>query len=196
MAFAKIGSFGWAGGGKEQAIVDLWAASRFLAPPAQNQAPPGPTPDAGPVTTGENFGNPGAYVIDVATVQDYYQRIQYGGVSYWGAVPAAELMGQDDSSITVNPQTSNYTLQLSDAGNIVEMNVNSGNTLTVPPDSAVVWAPVTFIEVSQVNTGVTTITPGAGVTINSVGGLVMAQWVTVSLRYRGASTWLLTGATT
>ena len=94
-SFTKSGSFGWAGGGKNGAIVDMWASSRFAGPPAENQAPPGGNPDAGPVTTGANFGNPGAFVITgITTAQDYYIRIQYGGNTYWGACPAGTLQGE------------------------------------------------------------------------------------------------------
>ena len=93
-AYTKAGSFGWAGGGKAGALVDLWATSRFAGFPVQNQAPPSGNPDAGPVTTGANFGNPGAFVISgIPTVQDYYIRVQYGGETLWGACPAATLGG-------------------------------------------------------------------------------------------------------
>ena len=92
--YSKSGSFGWAGGGKSGAIVDLWLASRFSGPPAENQAPPSGSPDAGPVTTGATFGNPGAYIITgIATLADYYVRVQYGGNTYWGGVPATSLAG-------------------------------------------------------------------------------------------------------
>lgn len=196
MSSFYIGSFGWAGGGKSGAIVDLWAAARFTTYPTENQAPPSGNPDAGPVTTGPNFGNPGSYVIPVTVVQDYYQRIQYGGNTYWGFIPSGALGGQASSGFNVNVQPGSYTLALTDANNFVEMNASGSNNLTVPPDSAVAWPTNTIIEVSQTGVGVTTITPGAGVIVNSVGGDVMAQWVTISLRYRGSSTWLLTGATT
>lgn len=92
--YTKSGSFGWAGGGKSGAVVDLWATSRFAGMPAENQAPPGGSADAGPVTTGEDFGNPGGYFISgIATAQDYYVRVQYGGNTYWGACPEGTLGG-------------------------------------------------------------------------------------------------------
>ena len=92
--YSKAGSFGWAGGGKSGAIVDLWAANRFAGFPVQNEAPPSGSPDAGPVTTGAIFGNPGGYLITgISTLQDYYVRIQYGGQTFWGAAPASSLGG-------------------------------------------------------------------------------------------------------
>jgi hypothetical protein len=100
MTLSTSGYFGWAGGGKNGAIVDLWAQSRFGSPPQENSAPPDPDPpDAGPVTTGINFGGPGAYTIStIPSVQDYYLRIQYGGNSYWGVVSAQDISGQPPPS--------------------------------------------------------------------------------------------------
>lgn len=94
MTLALSGSFGWAGGGKPGATVDIWAASRFSGVPVQGQAPPSGFPDAGPVLTGDDFGNPGAfYISGIATQQDYYIRIQYGGETYWGERSAGSLIG-------------------------------------------------------------------------------------------------------
>ena len=91
--YSKSGSFGWAGGGKGGAIVDMWAQSRFGSPPAENAAPPSGSPDGGPVTTGTAYGSPGAFTVTVTVIQDYYLRVQYGGQSYWSAVPANDLAG-------------------------------------------------------------------------------------------------------
>lgn len=99
--------------------------------------------------------------------------------------------------VPVNAQTgTTYTAALTDIGQTIEMSNTSANTLTVPPHASVAWPQGATFDVTQVNSGVTTIAAGVGVTINSVGGLVMAEWVTVSLRYRGGDVWLLTGATT
>ena len=120
--YIASGSFGWAGGGKAGAVVDLWATSRFASPPSEGSAPPVGNADAGPVVTGDAFGNPGAWMItNVATVQDYYVRVQYGGVTYWGSVPSGTLSGQSGGgggggavssvsadgtgTVTVNPTT-------------------------------------------------------------------------------------------
>ncbi len=73
--------------------------------------------------------------------------------------------------LSYNTQTASYVLVLADAGLMVRMNVASGNTLTVPPQSSVVWVAGTVIHGRQVGTGQTTLTPGSGVTINSSTGL-------------------------
>jgi hypothetical protein len=126
VTYTKNGYFGYAGGGKNGAVVDMWIASRFGGtPPQENQAPPGPTPDAGPVTTANTFGGPGSYYITgITQLVDYYVRIQYGGNTYWNEAPANTLGGappggggissvsSPDSSITVTNPTTTPTLQL------------------------------------------------------------------------------------
>lgn len=99
--------------------------------------------------------------------------------------------------IAVNLRTASYTLVLADSGKIVEMNVAGGNTLTVPPNSAVAFPIGTLIGVDQIGAGQTTITPGSGVTILASGGLVKlkGQYSSVSLRKRSTDTWVLVGDT-
>lgn len=93
--YAKQGYFGWAGGGKNGATVDLWASSRFTGFPTENQAPPSGNPDAGPVATSDSFGGPGGfYIAGITTLEDYYVRVQYGGLTIWGACPKFTLLGQ------------------------------------------------------------------------------------------------------
>ena len=95
MTLSKSGYFGAGGGGKNGATVDLWAASRFSIPPNENAVVPDANPpDAGPVVTGVNFGGPGSYRIEnVPSVQDYYLRVQYGGLAIWSECSAGTLAG-------------------------------------------------------------------------------------------------------
>ena len=66
-----------------------------------------------------------------------------------------------------NTQTSNYTLVLSDAGNIVRSNSSSAITFTVPPASSVAFPDGTQILFIQQGVGQLAIAAGAGVTIRS-----------------------------
>jgi len=92
--YSKAGTFVWAGGGKAGATVDMWLASRFTGFPAENQAPPSGSPDAGPVTTGTTYGSPGGFnITGITTIADYYIRVQYGGNTYWAACSANDLLG-------------------------------------------------------------------------------------------------------
>jgi hypothetical protein len=81
--------------------------------------------------------------------------------------------------ITTNRQTASYTLVLSDADKLVEMNVGSANNLTVP---ASVFSAGTQILLSQYGAGQTTIVAGAGVTIRSNGGKLK-----LNVQYSGAT---------
>jgi DNA-directed RNA polymerase subunit F len=74
-----------------------------------------------------------------------------------------------NKALTINTKTTNYTLVLADYTNptLVRMDVASANTLTIPPNSSVAFPIGTQILLTQSNTGQTTITPGAGVTINA-----------------------------
>ena len=66
-----------------------------------------------------------------------------------------------------NRRTSNYTLVLSDAGKIVETNISSTNTVTVPDNATAPFPIGTEIFVMQYGSGQTTIAPASGVTLRS-----------------------------
>jgi ribosomal protein L35AE/L33A len=87
------------------------------------------------------------------------------------AVLAADIiaLGFASSLITTNRQTASYTLVLTDANKLVELNVATANTLTVPLNSSVAFPIGTQILVSQYGAGACTITPISGVTVRSEG---------------------------
>lgn len=95
---------------------------------------------------------------------------------------------------SVNTRTASYTLVLSDLSVVVEMNVASANTLTVPPNASVAYPIGSTIEICQIGAGQTTITPGSGVTIRSPVGLkTRAQWSSAVLRKRATNEWVAAG---
>jgi uncharacterized protein (AIM24 family) len=97
-------------------------------------------------------------------------------------------------ALTLNSQTASYTLVLADQGKSVEVAVASANTLTVPPNSSVAFPTGTTILVVRTGAGQTTLTAGAGVTINSTPGLKLrAQWSAATLVKRAENTWLAFG---
>jgi hypothetical protein len=71
--------------------------------------------------------------------------------------------------ITTNRQTASYTLALTDADLLVEMNVASANNLTVPPSGTTNFTIGTQIQIAQYGAGQTTVVSGVGVTIRSAG---------------------------
>jgi hypothetical protein len=81
--------------------------------------------------------------------------------------------------ITTNRQTASYTLVLSDADKLVEMNVGSANNLTVP---ASVFSAGQQILLAQYGAGQTTIVAGSGMTIRSNGGKLK-----LNVQYSGAT---------
>jgi hypothetical protein len=98
------------------------------------------------------------------------------------------------ADISTNGQTASYTLVLDDKNKIVEMNVASANTVTVPPNSSVAFPVGAQIQVLQTGSGQCTITAGAGVTVNGTPGLkVRSQWSYVTLIKRATDSWVVVG---
>jgi hypothetical protein len=97
--------------------------------------------------------------------------------------------------IALNTQTASYTLVLGDNGKVVEMNVASANTLTVPPNASVAFPIGSMIEIVQYGAGATTITAGAGVTLRSPSSYVKlgGQYSSCALRKRATNEWMLIG---
>ena len=97
-------------------------------------------------------------------------------------------------SVTIHEKVASYTLVLTDNGKMIEMNIGSANTTTIPPNSSVAFPIGTQIAVLQTNTGQTTITAGAGVTVNATPGLKLrARWSSVTLIKRATDTWVAVG---
>lgn len=126
-----------------------------------------------------------------------------GSSGTWGTELNTWLLvaHRDDGAlkdVEQNTRTASYTLVLSDAGKVVEMNVGSANNLTVPPNSSVAFPVGTIIEVMQLGIGQTTIVAGSGVTIRSAGGemKLTSQYATASLRKRATDEWVLNGEVT
>lgn len=99
------------------------------------------------------------------------------------------------STVTFNRQTSSYTLALSDAGKMVEMNVGTANNLTVPLNSSIAFPIGTQIDVTQYGAGQTTFVATAGVTIRSNNGWLKmnAQYGAATLVKVGTDEWYLFG---
>ena len=92
------------------------------------------------------------------------------------------LDAKTNKLIVANRQTASYTLVLSDADKLVEMNVGSANNLTVPLNSSVAFATGTQILLAQYGAGQTTIVATSGVTIRSNGAKLK-----LNVQYSGAT---------
>ena len=98
------------------------------------------------------------------------------------------------SEVATSPQVASYTLVSADRGKLVEMNVGTANTITVPLHSSVAFPKGTQIDILQVGAGKTTIQGAAGVTVNATPGLaIRAQWGGATLIKRDDNLWVLIG---
>lgn len=100
--------------------------------------------------------------------------------------------------LTVNNQTTNYTLVLTDADTkLVEMNSASSNTVTIPPNSSVAFPTGTIISVVQQGAGNTAMVAGAGVTIRSQSGVLTSpgQYSPMVIEKRATDEWYLWNGT-
>jgi hypothetical protein len=109
----------------------------------------------------------------------------------WAALPDIDNL----KLVSFNEETASYTLVLADAFGIVEMNVATANTLTVPPDADTPFPIGTQIVVLQTGAGQTTITAGSGVTVNSAAGYLKlsVQWAGATLVKRSTNLWVAVG---
>jgi hypothetical protein len=103
-----------------------------------------------------------------------------------GAVlEAAELNAI--TTLPLNDQTASYTLVVGDVGKRVVMNVASANTVTVNNS---IFGVGDTVQIVNKGAGVSTVTAGAGVTINTSDSLALAQYQSGTLVALSASTFL------
>jgi hypothetical protein len=199
------------------AVTAKAGVNAFLNPAARASAIPSPTvgllsfiqQDAG-ATTVNRFeywdGSAWSPIADpnaatLAGSETLTNKTMSGNNNTFTDIPVAAISGLDTALtsyaqkyISVNEQTASYTLALTDDGDLVEMNVGSANTLTIPPNSSVAFPVGTTIVVLQTNTGQTTLTAGAGVTLNGTPGLKLrAQWSSATLIHRSTDSWIAIG---
>jgi hypothetical protein len=105
------------------------------------------------------------------------------------------LDAKTNKLVVANRQTASYTLVLSDADKLVEMNVGSANNLTVPLNSSVAFATGTQILLAQYGAGQTTIVATSGVTVRSNGAKLKlnAQYSGATLVKIAENEWYLFG---
>ena len=126
---------------------------------------------------------------------------EYGGrdrIAHIEHYLSETLPGDISSTVpvyTTNVQTSSYTLVLADAGTIIEMNVGTANTVTVPLNSSVAFPVGTVISIFQVGAGQTSVAAAGGVTIDSPSSKLKltGQFSSAALRKRGTDEWVLAG---
>lgn len=97
--------------------------------------------------------------------------------------------------VPANVQAGNYTFVMADRFRPTHMTSGSANAATVPPNSSVAYPIGSILRGWTLGAGVTTITPGAAVTINSRGAVFASagQYASWMLEKQATDVWLLTG---
>ena len=120
-------------------------------------------------------------------------------IGYVNGVTSAiqtQLDAKADKTSTFNIQTgTSYTLVLTDAGKIIEMQSGSANIVYIPLNSSVAFPIGTEIQVLQFGNGQTTITPVSGVTTKSKSSQLKIGnvYTGVTLVKRGTNDWYVIG---
>ncbi len=122
-----------------------------------------------------------------------------GVISTWDGSLWHDVTSGASTRLAIVTKTASATLALTDplSGRdaLVEMDVATANTLTVPPNSTVAFEVGTVINVHQRGAGQTTIVQGVGVTVRTDETLKLRkQWATAVLIKRGADEWVLAGS--
>jgi len=100
-------------------------------------------------------------------------------------------------AVSINAQTTNYTLVLQDSSRFVEMGSSSAITLTVPNNTSVAFPIGSQVTVVQTGTGQVTVSGAGGVTVNArIGTKLSGQWSAGLLTKRDTNLWMLNGDTT
>jgi hypothetical protein len=117
-----------------------------------------------------------------------------GAYDGWGTIGASNkyLSAGFFNNLTVKTQlvynqvfvrkTASYTLALGDECEVVEMNVATANTVTVPTNTTAAFAVGAQITVTQYGAGQTTIAGAVGVTLRSTN-----NWLKISAQYGSAT---------
>lgn len=112
-----------------------------------------------------------------------------------GAALTSLLADKAKAAPSINTQTDSYTLVLTDAGKVVELNKGTAATLTVPPAASVAFPTGTVVWVVQLGAGQVTLTEGAAVTISTAAATkkLTAQYSVARLYKRATNTWVASG---
>lgn len=142
----------------------------------------------GAVTTAKLDQTAASQAVSTATIRDAaVTTIKIAD----GAVTSAKL-----GPTTINGKTDSYTLVLTDANNMIEINKSTFTTLTVPTEASVNFPVGTTISVMQVGAGQVRVA-GAGVTFrSSTGTKTRVQWSVLTLYKKATNEWVVFGDTT
>jgi len=128
----------------------------------------------------------------VPTTIDNDQKL-YGVLNDESVAITAGLIAENTQIKVYNEQTaSNYDFVLSDANNVIDRNVATANTVTIPPNSSVAYPLGTWLWVNAIDE-ITSWVAGSGVTITSSSGNLncIGQLLPTGARKIGTNSWHL-----
>lgn len=131
---------------------------------------------------------------DVGTITS--TMIADGTIANVDISSAAAIERNKIADISVDTKTGNYTLALTDKNKVIEMNIGSANTLSVPTNASVAFPIGTQITVSQYGSGKTQIvavTPATTTIRSTPGSYLRAQYSSATLIKRATDEWYLFG---
>lgn len=99
------------------------------------------------------------------------------------------------SLTTFVEKTADYQLDTLDhKDNVIEMNMSTPGTFTVPLDATLAWPVGASMDIFATGTGEITIAGEAGVTLNATPGLILrTQWSSATIMKRAANSWVVYG---
>ena len=109
-----------------------------------------------------------------------------------GTLTAGVAVGQ---AVDLDRKTADYTLVLTDAGKVIEINSGSSENVTIPPNSSVAFPVGTQIVIVRLGAGAVVIVEGAGVTTRSDGdkAKIKAQYSSCVLIKHETNEWYILG---
>jgi hypothetical protein len=155
------------------------------------------------VTTGDSGTITGTMIADntivnadiATTAAIAYSKLSLTTSIVNGDISATAANDQSKIADTViNPQTTSYTLILTDKNKMVEVSNAGATTLTIPADNTVNMATGATLTILQTGAGQVTLAGASGVTVTATPGLKLrTQWSSATLIKRAANTWIALG---
>ena len=109
-----------------------------------------------------------------------------------GTFTAGVAVGQ---AVDLDRKTADYTLALTDAGKVIEINSGSSENVTIPPNSSVAFPIGTQIVIVRLGAGAVVIVEGSGVTTRSDGdkNKIKSQYSSCVLIKHETNEWYILG---
>jgi hypothetical protein len=115
-----------------------------------------------------------------------------GTVTTTGTLTAGVAVGQ---AVDLDRKTADYTLVLTDAGKVIEINSGSSENVTIPPNSGVAFPLGTQVVIVRLGSGAVVIVEGSGVTTRSDGdkAKIKSQYSSCVLIKHETNEWYILG---